>query len=400
MKPITQIVSLVLMLIFMGCSNQDNQVRHSKEIQPYVDFLKNENTSAKDYIISLFEKNDVVIICERLHPELTQYDLILDICKDPRFINNIGNVFIEVCGRKQADKIDHLLNAVALNENSVNRLITDITRNCSFHPLWTNYNFPYLLRGLYEINKDLDHNKKIHLYPTDLPHNWKNMDSTAYKVFWDAIRARDKKMADYIIAELDTLSNDGKRNKALVIMNYRHAFGNNFMYNDSIKPDNVGRYLFEHYPGKVANVLVNSIVLTEVRSDSDVEFGAIQEGKWDASFHVLNKYDLGFDLRNSPFGKDYFDTWIFTEHNYSYGDVFNGFVYYKPIQEFKMAVGVPGLIDSAFLSELKRRNAIANKVRGSGLPLIDSILWQYNETEITNDIFTDSVKYQISKWVK
>jgi hypothetical protein len=65
-----------------------------------------------------------------------------------------------------------------------------------------------------------------------------------------------------------------------------------------------------------------------------------------------------------------------------------------------MAVGVPGLIDSVFLSELKRRNAIANKVRGSDLPLIDSILWQYNETEITNDIFTDSVKYHINKWVK
>jgi len=401
MKPIKLILSLTLIVIFVACSTNEKQVKHSKEIKPYVDFLKNENTTAKDYIISLFEKNDLVIICERLHPELTQYDLILDICKDPRFIDKIGNVFIEVCGRNQADKIDFLLNTEVLSKDSIDQLVIDIIRNNSFHPLMANYNFPYLLKGIYETNKDLDYNKKIHLYPTDLPFNWKDMDSTSYKKFWDSIGARDKMMADYIIAEMDTLhKHNNKRKKALVIMNYRHAFGNKFMYPDSIKPDNVGRYLFDKYPGKVANVLVNSIALTEGRSDSDVDFGAIHKGKWDASFKVLNKDNLGFDFENSPFGKDYFDTWIFTRHDYSYSDVFDGFVYYKPIEEFQMAVGVPGLIDSSFLLELKRRNVIANEIRKTGLPLNDSTLWQYNNAKINNDIFTDSVKYQINRWIE
>ena len=332
MKSITLILSLILIIILVACSTNEKQVKHSKEIKPYVDFLKNENTTAKDYIINLFEKNDLVIICERLHPELTQYDLILDICKDPRFINKIGNVLIEVCGRNHAEKIDHLLNAEILSKDSIDQLAIDITRNNSFHPLMANYNFPYLLRGIYEINKDLDYNQKIHLYPTDLPFNWKDMDSTTYKEFWDSIGVRDKMMADYIIAEMDTLHKySNKREKALVIMNYRHAFGNKFMYPDSVKPDNVGRYLFDKYPGKVANVLVNSIALTAGRSDSDVDYGAIHKGKWDASFKVLNKDNIGFDFKNSSFGEDYFDTWIFTEHDYSYADVFNGFVFYKPI---------------------------------------------------------------------
>ena len=264
-----------------------------------------------------------------------------------------------------------------------------------------NYNFPYLLKGIHEINKELDNNQKIHLYPADLPFNWKDADSASYKKFWDAIGARDKMMADYIIAKMDTLHRDRiKRKKALVIMNYRHAFGNQFMYPDSIKPDNVGRYLFDRYPGKVANVLVNSIALTAARSDSDVDFGAIHRGKWDAAFKVLSKDNLGFDFENSPFGNDYFDTWIFTKHDFSYSDVFDGFVYYKPIEEFQMAIGVAGLMDSSFLAELKRRNVIANKVRKTSLTLNDSILWQYNNTVISNDIFNDSVKNQINKWIE
>ena len=161
MKPIKLILSLSLIVIFVACSTNEKQVIHRKEIKSYVDFLKNEHTIAKDYIISLFEKNDLVIICERLHPELTQYDLILDICKDPRFINKIGNVFIEVCGRNQAEKINYLLNGEVLSKDSIDQLVIDITRNKSFHPLMANYNFPYLLKGIYAINKDLDYNQVL-----------------------------------------------------------------------------------------------------------------------------------------------------------------------------------------------------------------------------------------------
>jgi len=42
---------------------------HEKPVKPYVDFLKTQHTSPKDYILGLFEKYDVVILQEPPHGE-------------------------------------------------------------------------------------------------------------------------------------------------------------------------------------------------------------------------------------------------------------------------------------------------------------------------------------------
>ena len=119
MKSIIPKFLLILIFISVGCTKKEKEPKPTKEIIPYVEFLKNENTSAKDYIIDLFEKNDLVIICERFHPELTQYELFLEISKDPRFIKNVGNIFIETCGRSQEEKIDFLLKSENLSNESI-----------------------------------------------------------------------------------------------------------------------------------------------------------------------------------------------------------------------------------------------------------------------------------------
>lgn len=48
---------------------------YDSALDPYVDFLKEQTTSAKDYILGLFDDYDIVILCERNHRDMTQYDL-------------------------------------------------------------------------------------------------------------------------------------------------------------------------------------------------------------------------------------------------------------------------------------------------------------------------------------
>lgn len=396
MKTIIPKFLLILIFISVGCTKKDKNL--NKEIIPYVEFLKKENISAKDYVIDLFEKNDLVVICERFHPELTQYDLFLEISKDQRFIKNVGNIFIETCGRSQEGKIDFFLKSENISNELADSLVIEINRNSSLHPLWHNYNFPYFLKGLQNINNELQLTQKINLYPSDVTVDWKNMDSSKYKEFWKSTGYRDSLMADYIINKFETIQLDkSERKKALVIMNYRHAFGNDFMYPDNEKPENVGRYLFEKYPNRVANVLLNTLTFG---SENENDIIAITDGKWDASFKNSNKDNIGFDLKNSPFGNDYFDLWTFTEHNFKYSDVFNGFIYFTPIEKIKLVVGVPNIVDSSFLPELKRRNLLVNKARNVNFPINDSILWNYNNKKINDKFITDSIKNQIDKWIK
>ncbi|MDP4239929.1 MAG: hypothetical protein Q8904_10725 [Bacteroidota bacterium] len=375
--------------------------RPAEGIKSYVEFLKTQHSTAEDYIVSLFDKNDVVILCERLHPEFTQYDLILNVCRNPKFIKNVGNVFIEVCTRSQEKNIYQLLHDSETNKLKTEQQILSVCKNSSVHPLWANYNFPYLLNGLYGINKKLDVDKKINLYPSDLPLDWFTMDSTRYSKLEKSFDQRDKIMADYIISKFDSIrSSKGTRKKTLIIMNYRHAFGNNFSYPNNVKPNNVGRFLFDKYNGKISNVLISTYAMTSARSDNDVSMTVIQDGKWDASFKILNIENKGFDFHNSPFGNDYFDIWPFTKHNYKYSDVFNGFVFYKPLDKNKLVEGIPDIIDSSFCKELSRRYQLIKKVTGRDMHVSESIIWSWNKTEEKNPLYTDSIKSKIDNWIK
>jgi len=391
-------ITILLLESFKPASNTP---RPAEEIKPYIEFLNTQHSTAEDYIISLFDKNDVVILCERLHPEFTQYDLILNVCRNPKFIKKVGNVFIEICTRSQEKNIYQLLHDSEVNESKTKQQILAICKNSSVHPLWANYNFPYLLNGLYEINKKLDADKKINLYPSDLPLDWFTMDSTRYSELEKSLDKRDKIMADYIISKLDSIrSSKGARKKALIIMNYRHAFGNNFSYPNNVKPDNVGRFLFDKYNGRIANVLISTYAITSARSDNDISMTAIQDGKWDASFKILNIENKGFNFKDSPFGNDYFDIWPFTKHNYKYSDVFNGFVFYKPLDKNILMEGIPDIIDSSFCKELNRRYQLVKKVTGRDYHISESLIWSWNKIEKKNPFYTDSVRLKIDKWIK
>ena len=151
----------------------------------------------------------------------------------------------------------------------------------------------------------------------------------------------------------------------------------------------------DHYGDEMANVFINSVNITEARSDDDMDHEAHQKGKWDAAFKVIGKDNLGFDFGNNIFGNDRFDCWQFTPHNYVYSDVFDGMIYYMPIDRQKVVCGIPNLVDNEFLNEIKRRDQII------GLDRADSIIWKINTIEDRTQLYyTDSIKAQIDKWIE
>lgn len=372
-------------------------------IQPYVEFLRHQNTAAKDYILNLFERHDVVILCERDHRDITQYNLFLSIIRDERFINTVGNVFTEIGVSNLNPHINEFLHTSGLSADSVQKAILHFHRNCSHYPLWEKWNFSYFLNGLYNLNQGLPPEKMIDLYPSDMSFDWSTVDSAGYKKFWDTLGSRDSIMALQIIQKVDEIQvPKAGRRKALVIMNYRHAFGHRFEFPVGRKPNNVGRFLFERFGEKVANVLINGFALANVRSDNDVDIVAIQDGKWDAAFKALDKEDAGFDFLGSPFGKDYFDIWPFKQHPFTYDDVFTGFVFYLPLEKHKCVVGIPGIIDSAFAPEMERRQVVFNKVLGRGTSevRIDELKSEFNNRrEFSLDVL-DSLSAQIARWLQ
>jgi hypothetical protein len=226
----------------------------------------------------------------------------------------------------------------------------EMQRNCSFWPVWNNANYSYFLQQVYKENNRLPDADAINIYPSDLPFTWAGADSNSVKVLKQMISNRDSIMAVQVINEMEKIrTGNNNRKKALVIMNFRHAFNKQFVFPGGRTLKNMAFYLFEKYGNRVANVYLNTIGFS-----AKEEPVCIQNGKWDAAFEYLKKYDLGFDFAKSPFGKDSLDYWPLP-CDFLFEDVFTGMVFNGPIEKHRILEGIPGFADPDFITEINRR---------------------------------------------
>jgi len=105
---------------------------------------------------------------------------------------------------------------------------------------------------------------------------------------------------------------------------------------------------------------------------------AIAGGRWDASFKKSGKLDVGFDIKDSPFGSTPFDL-IPVPNEFTYGEFFTGMVYYGFFPEYRLVSGMEGFVDEFFLPELMRRYQLERSAQGStDLPNPEELMKYYN----------------------
>ncbi len=397
------LIKFILLVCFftiplISCQQEPN---YQKEIAPYVSFLDKKHDTAKDYVLKLFESKDIVILSERDHREDTQYDFFKELMSDPRFIQNVGQVFTEVGMRNLNPKINQFVHSSGLSDKEKTQQLIDFQRRCSFYPIWSKYGFYRQIQDIYEINQNLPDEAKINIYPSDVAFDLDAMSIDYLKQFWNTtVDKRDSLIADYIIQQFERIqASESERKKILVIMNFRHAFNHHFKQANGDKFDNVGRFLFEKFPQKTANVLINPLKL---KRKSDTLWSALQDGKWDAAFKVKNIDNLGFDFKDSPFGLAQFDYWSFFPHNYNYQDIYTGLVYYQHPSDFKIITGINKLIDSSFIDTYKNRVRLWQKAIGSfqNSSLNDSIIYQsLSFQHSSSKEHIDLVACQIDQWI-
>ncbi len=384
-----------LSLLVFSCS-VPHCILPKEDIKPYVNFIEKNKTSAKDYVLGLFKKYDLVMLCERHHGDTVQYDLYTDILSDPYFIDSVGTLFTEIGVSTIKPELDNLIMSENLSPQEIKRRAFTIQRNASFWPLWEKYNYHAFLTRVYKINSRLSKAKKINWYPSDVPWNWYAIkDTNDLSKLWrkelkrNGRFVRDSIMAAQIIRVYDSLNAITPGKKALIIMNYIHAF------NDKFAPTGaqMGRFLFQKYKGKIANVYVNNIIVYKN------PYHAIQNGKWDAAFKLAKVEDAGFDFEGSPFGKDFFDYYK-DKKNLTYQDVFTGMVFYKPLEKFVCVVGIPGVITDDYLNEHVRRIKILHSFQKRNIEADPEVeKWYYNTKRRVELDYLDDMEKEIECWI-
>ncbi len=363
-----KVVPLVLVLFtgqLVEARNANAAPTCDQAIEKYVRFLETQKQAPVDYIMGLFAKYDIIVLCERAHPETTQYDMICELVRHQRFQQQVGHIFTEGGSVRLRPAVEELLTSDQLSKEQLQQKLRAICRNFDFQVIWDKTNAYDFLQKIAQLNRTLPKESRVHIWPCDVASDWNTITKDNYHQIEQQLVQRDKIMADNLIAKFNEIQKSpGTQKKALVIMNYRHAFPHfRLERGGKVKNiENMAGFLLAAYPGRVANVMINSTGLILGGRDNPAGVTAIQNGKWDAAFIVAGNPSLGFDFKGSPFGGDPFDYFPFPiPVSYTYQDVFTGFVFYKPLDEHRMSFGVPDLLDPAFTTELVRRCQITGR---------------------------------------
>ena len=331
-----------------------NNYPNNAETKEYTQFIQTHNQDPVDYVFELFQKYDLVVLSERLHPEYTQYELITKIINDKRF-QNIGNIYTECGSRSFQPCLNSYLKTDYKNKDSLDMAIAILQRNSNaIWPLWSNTNLFDLLENVNNLNRNLPDSLKINWYFTDIPVDWETMSPKKYVAQLNNDR-RDELMANQIIDIYKAkIQKKEDRKKGLIIMNTRHGYG---LDKNSIgkKLTNTTAFLMKTYPDKVCNVMINTVSQT-----FGFMFTPIQNGKWDKAFLMAGNPYVGFNFKGSPFGSDNFDVSLRGILNIKYEDVFTGFIFYGSLENHIKKDGFPFMFYNFKETLLKRASCVSS----------------------------------------
>lgn len=200
------------------------------EIKPFVEYIRTNSTDPVDYVMDLFEKYDIVILGERDHRDMTQYGLIKSIVSDPRFVENVGNVFMEVGVVNKERELNEVLQASYPSKSKFRKRLRKLYRDLDFYFIWEKTNYWDFLNFVYDLNTALPAGYKINLGPTDVAFDWKDIHTPEdYLKFENEVMGdpftRDSIMGGNFIFLYDKLParSDGKPHKVLAIYNSPHS---------------------------------------------------------------------------------------------------------------------------------------------------------------------------------
>jgi hypothetical protein len=310
------------------------------------------------------------VLSERLHPEFTQYEMIVNIIKDNQFK---GNVYTEVGVYNVGKQINEFLAKEGLSVDEVKEEILSIFKNLDYTPLWPLYNYYYLIESIYKINQKRKSEDKVYLFPLDIIFDWNSMKySEQYSMFdgmmepqngFRPVIERNAIMGEHFVVAYEKAKyHNPNKKKALVILNTYHGYMRIPKIISNPKEPTIystAEYIYKTYPNITKGILINGYSFSTIS-----EF--VAGGKWDAAFKIAGNKNIGFDMKNTPFGTTQFDMYNFggdfdNKERFEY--LFDGFVFYKPIENFEIAIGIPDLFnDSSFLEEFYRRTAIVENI--------------------------------------
>lgn len=347
----------ILLLLFAVCLlGFLHQKKIMREVSPdekneLIKYLQSNWETPENYIISKFHEYDIVFIGEGHHikhdVELIQ-NLIPFLYK-----NGVYNLGIEFGCYEYQDKVDSLITAESYDE--------DLGRWLLFK--WGSY-WPYkeymdLYKKAWELNESLSKDEpKFRIVNLDYRAKWnlvtEGMPSSRWKkVFYKG--ERDEHMAKIIFKEIVK-----KEQKALIFAGQQHSATHYYHpeYNFENKKlvgfnkKRMGNLVYREIPDKIFNICLHYPWPT---LESLTEFNYPVRGVIDTIMKEFEDKKVGFDVRDTPFGKLRDDSTFYSAgyDTFILSDFCDGYVFQKHIEDYEGCT-----VDPLFVTEDNLKEAI------------------------------------------
>lgn len=368
---------------------------NAQTVDEYVEYIQEQGKDPKEYIFEKFKEVDVIILGERSHRDTTQYDLIMDILKDPRFAEYIGYVYTEVGVTNMTEAANRLIKGEYADDEAFYSSFIKFYRNLDYETLWEKYSAYKFIKGLYTINRTLPSDKKITWGLTDRPWNWAEAtyESGEYN-YYRVYQHRDKYMADNFLKLYHQQPLKNGRRKALIITNTLHAIKikkgrrTSEVFSETTQGYHIANRLGEK---NVEIILFNFFYPEYFNVNYSLPFANCT---WDAAFELTDCQPVAISFHHSPFGKC--KEKILGKR---WDKLVDGLIYYVPFYKHKYMIGIPGLIGDDFFKEYQRRDSIT---QNHSRPLDKNNIknWFNTTREIPQGKFEEIQKQQMNEVIK
>ena len=169
--------------------------------------------TAADGIFVAFQSHSIVGVAD-WHGLAQEEDFYVDLIRDPRFAEEVGNVVVEFGGAAQQDTIDRYLAGEDIPYEQLRRVWTDTV---GWIPTVTALGYVNFFAQVRAVNEGLPLSERIHIWLGEPPIDWSKVKTSADLT---QTSQRDRYPAELIKSQILA-----KHRRALVIYGSVHFFG-------------------------------------------------------------------------------------------------------------------------------------------------------------------------------
>lgn len=371
---IWRIIMILSLVVFARAENFSDEA--------YVKYLKENSLSPEEYVIEKLKTNNLVMLGEDhwidAHPQFIS-QLIKKISNDPTF--HLDCIALEFSSTAQQHLADEFIESKDYREE----LVIQILRDGPDFIGWGYQEVLEIFKTVWEENKNHPDHKPIRILLVNPPHRLiegpeglKTCNSRFqdfWKENWAFFRDRDRFMAyqlekNIIWKNLKGLCYCGSYHNTLNPIDSGYAVFE--MGDKEVSPlgFTAGSLLKILYPDKVFSIKLHGAFTGKeyYPSPDPKDWDRVWNGRLDQIFDKINNKPVGFDLLDPIFAInaiEFFGYWKDMDwaafilpylENLTIDRMFDGYIFMKPLEEYRGATIIPGYFDEAFFKEVQRRS--------------------------------------------